>query len=36
MTGRQRRPTPPADPARFRQVKALAFLIALAVNVITI
>ena len=27
---------PPADPARFRQVQALAFLIALAVNVITI
>jgi len=27
---------PPADPARYRQVRALAFLIAVAVNVITI
>ena len=27
---------PPADPARYRQVRALAFVIALAVNVITI
>lgn len=27
---------PPADPARYRQVQALAFLIALVINVVTI